>query len=53
MKKNYIVEGFQNTVSERFPSQKDELYTALNKRLSELRLENADASKEKKRHLES
>lgn len=53
MKKNYIVEGFQNTVSERFPAQKDELYIALNKRLSELRLENADASKEKKRHLES
>lgn len=47
------MEGFQNTVSERFPSQKDELYTALNKRLSELRLGNADASKEKKRHLES
>ena len=43
MKSNYIINGFQRTVQERFSAQR---------RLAQLRVENKDASKEKQRHLE-
>lgn len=52
MKKNYITQNFQKTVAERFPAQSAALLAAYQKRLTELRAENADASPEKQRHLE-
>ena len=52
MKKNYLVTAFQKTIKE-FPSQTEALNTAFEQRLAQLRRENADASPEKQRHLES
>lgn len=52
MKKSYITQNFQKTVAERFPAQSAALLAAYQKRLTELRAENADASPEKQRHLE-
>lgn len=52
MKLNYIIKGFQQTVQERFSAQSKALNEACLRRLTQLRVENTDASKEKKRHLE-
>lgn len=52
MKENYVLASFEKTVTERFPQQAAELERALKARLAELWAENADASKERKRHLE-
>lgn len=52
MKSNYIITGFQRTVQERFPAQRKDLNEACLRRLAQLRVENADATKERKRHLE-
>lgn len=52
MKSNYIVKGFQQTVQERFPAQSKALNEACMRRLAQLHVDNTDASKEKKRHLE-
>lgn len=53
MKKNYIVEGFRTTVSEMFPDRAEELTEKFLKRIDALREENANASEDKKFHLES
>ena len=52
MKSNYIINGFQQTVQERFSAQSKALNEACMRRLAQLRMENKDASKEKQRHLE-
>ena len=52
MKRNYLVAAFRKTIKE-FPSQTEALNTAFEQRLAQLRRENADASPEKQRHLES
>lgn len=52
MKSNYIIKGFQQTVQERFLAQSKALNEACLKRLAQLRVENTDASEERKRHLE-
>lgn len=52
MKSNYIINGFQQTVQERFSAQSKALNEACMRRLAQLRVENKDASKEKQRHLE-
>ena len=52
MKSNYIINGFQQTVQERFSAQSKALNEACMRRLVQLRVENTDASKEKQRHLE-
>lgn len=52
MKSNYIIKGFQQTVQGRFSAQSKALNEACLRRLAQLRAENTDASKEKKRHLE-
>lgn len=53
MKSSYVIKGFQQTVQERFPSKKKILNEACMDRLAKLYAENADVSKEKKRHLEA
>ena len=53
MKKNYLVTAFQKTAAQRFPEQAERLNWALEKRLAELREENAGATPEEKFHLES
>ena len=53
MKKSYLIIDFQRTVSQNFPAQAQSLNTALDARMRELRRENAGASREKQRHLES
>ena len=53
MKKSYLISDFQRTVSQNFPAQAQPLNAALDARMQELRRENAGASKEKQRHLES
>ena len=53
MKKNYLVTAFQKTAVQRFPAQAEALNWALEKRLAELREENAGATPEEKFHLES
>ena len=53
MKKNYLVTAFQKTAAQRFPEQAEALNWALEKRLAELREENAGATPEEKFHLES
>ena len=53
MKKNYLVTAFQKTAVQRFPEQAEALNWALEKRLAELREENAGATPEEKFHLES
>ena len=52
MKTNYIIKGFQQTVQERFSAQSKALNEACMRRLAQLRMENTDAPKERKRHLE-
>ena len=53
MNENYLAVAFRKTIEQRFASQTDALKAAYEKRLQELRAENADAAKEKQRHLES
>lgn len=53
MKKSYLISAFVRTVSQRFPSQAQDLCVKMEKRLEVLRQKNADASPEKQRHLEN
>ena len=53
MNESYLAVAFRKTIEQRFASQTDALKAAYEKRLQELRAENADAAKEKQRHLES
>ena len=52
MKKSYLTTAFQKT-AKNYPAQTETLNVAFDARLSQLRRENADASTEKQRHLES
>ena len=52
MKKSYLTAAFQQT-AKKFPAQTKALNAAFDARLSQLRRENAGASPEKQRHLES
>lgn len=52
MKKSYLTTAFQKT-AKNYPAQTETLNAAFDARLSQLRRENADASTEKQRHLES
>ena len=51
--KNYLVAAFEKTIRQRFPAQEAELKRAMERRLEELRAENAGASKECQQHLEA
>lgn len=53
MKPSYITLNFQQTAAQRFPARAGELNAAFEARLQALRSENAEASKEKQRHLEN
>ena len=53
MKDSYIAVDFRATVDKQFKSRADELNAAFDNRLEQLRAENADASPEKMKHLES
>ena len=53
MNESYLAAAFRKTIEQRFAAQTDALKAAYEKRLQELRAENADAAKEKQRHLES
>ena len=53
MKESYITSNFRKTAAQRFPAQAERLNAAFDARLEALRRENAAASKEKRRHLES
>ena len=52
MRENYIIAAFRETVKKNFPERAAALNEAFDRRLQALRQENADASKEKQRHLE-
>ena len=53
MNESYLAVAFRKTIEQSFASQTDVLKVAHEKRLQELRAENADAAKEKQCHLES
>ena len=53
MKPSYITVNFQETAAQRFPERAEELNAAFETRLQALRAENADATREKQRHLEN
>lgn len=53
MNESYLAVAFRKTIEQCFAAQTDALKAAYEKRLQELRAENADAAKEKQRHLES
>ena len=53
MKENYLITAFRATAARRFPPQAAALNAALEKRLGQLRLENAGEPKEKQFHLEN
>lgn len=53
MNESYLVVAFRKTIEQSLASQTDALKAAYEKRLQELRAENADAAKEKQHHLES
>ena len=53
MGKSYLTSAFEDTVSGRFPEKARALGEAMQRRLEKLRAENAGASREKRRHLES
>ena len=53
MKTSYLTKGFRALAARRFPDRAAMLHTAFDRRLAELRRENAGVSKEKRRHLES
>ncbi len=52
MKQNYLIVGFEKTISERFPAQASELRHKMEQRLAELRADYTGASKEEQKHLE-
>ena len=52
MKNSYLTAAFQKT-AEKFPEKTSALNAAFDASLSRLRRENADATPEKQRHLES
>ena len=52
MKENYIISAFRETVKRDFAGRAQVLNEAFDGRLQSLRQENADATKEKQRHLE-
>ena len=53
MKPSYITVNLQETAAQRFPERAEELNAAFETRLQALRAENADATREKQRHLEN
>ena len=53
MKQSYLTLAFEKTVTQAFPERAEALKAAYHARLNALRAENADASLEKQRHLES
>ena len=53
MKQSYLTLAFEKTVTQDFPERAEALKAAYHARLNALRAENADASLEKQRHLES
>ncbi len=53
MKRSYIEESFDEMAREASADRADALVRKMQERLSVLRRENADASKERMRHLES
>ena len=53
MKENYIIAAFRKTAAQRFPEKDAELNKLLSEKLSRLRSEYLNASKEKQFHLES
>ena len=53
MKESYITKDFRKTAAERFPERASVLNAAFDRRLEALRAENAGATKQKQRHLES
>lgn len=53
MKESYLIPAFRETLRGKFPEKEAELNAMFEKRLQELQRENADASAEKQRHLES
>ena len=53
MKESYLTADFRATAAQRFPAQAEALNKAFDMRLQALRAENAGASKEALRHLES
>lgn len=53
MNESYLAVAFRKTIEQRFAAQVDALKAAYEKRLQELRAENADAAKEKQCRLES
>lgn len=52
MNESYLAVAFRKTIEQRFAAQTDALKAAYEKRLQELRAENADAAKEKQCRLE-
>ena len=52
MKQSYITKAFQKTVKTQFPAQSEALNAAFQKRLTDLWVENAGASRELQEHLE-
>ena len=53
MKTSYLTEAFQKDIAQRFPKQESALTETFMRRLTQLRRENAGASKQKQRHLEN
>lgn len=53
MKESYITVAFRETAKQRFPNLAESLISDMDKRMAQLWADNSDASKEKKRHLES
>lgn len=53
MKQSYLTTEFQKTVRDDFPAQAESQNAAFSSRLAQLRQENAGASVQKQRHLES
>ena len=53
MKQSYLTTEFQKTVRDDFPAQTESLNAAFSSRLAQLHQENAGASSQKQRHLES
>lgn len=53
MKESYLYTAFRETTAQRFPAQADALNAAMDRRLAQLCQENAGATPEKQRHLES
>ncbi len=52
MNKSYLTKNFKKTISKQFPEKSASLSNAFSERLTALFIENDNASKEKRRHLE-